>query len=60
MLFEDTWHWHGCEIDHQTLRSMFEIGKKLMEDASDSSRMHQRRRIDHSLVMMDPKTIADD
>lgn len=60
MLFDDRWHWHECEIDHQTFRKLFEIGKKMLEEGSDSSRSIKRKRIDHSLVMMDPQTIADD
>jgi hypothetical protein len=53
-LFEDTWHWYECVIDHQTLRDLFEIGKKMLEEDSNSSKNWKRKRIDHSLVMMDP------
>lgn len=54
MLFDDTWHWHGCEIDHQTLRVLFEIGRKILEEGSESFKPVKRKRIDHSLVIMDP------
>lgn len=39
---------------------MIDFGKKMLEQDSSSSRNLKRKRIDHSLVMMDPQTIADD
>jgi hypothetical protein len=58
-LFEDTIHWYNCVIDHQTLRDLFDLGKKMLEDES-SSRIGRHKKIQHSLVIMDPQTIADD